>query len=78
LLSVNLIFDNLFNFSFFSSRGIDGDWFFGDGFREAWESLEVWSEGDSKVAAMDPGVDALHDGGEVDFVVIVCIRSFRD
>ena len=45
---------------------------------ESWERFEVWSEVDSKVAAMDPRVDALHDWREVDFVVIVFIWSFRD
>ena len=30
------------------------------------------------VAAMDPGMDALHDGREVDFVVIVFVWFFRN
>jgi len=76
--SVNSIFENLLNFPFFLSSGIHGDWFFRTGFREAWESFEVWSEVDLKVAAMNPRVDALHDRRDVEFVVIVSIRSFGD
>jgi len=33
---------------------------------------------DSKVAAMNPRVDTLHNGTEVKFVVNVSFRSFRD
>jgi len=77
-LSLNLIFKNLFNFSFFLSLGIEGDWLCGAGFREVWESFEVWSEVDSKVAVMNPRVDGLHDRRAVEFVVIVSIRSFAD
>ena len=33
----------------------------GGGFRESWEDIEVWSEVDSTVATMDPGMDDLHD-----------------
>jgi len=47
-------------------------------FREVWKSLEVWWEIDSKVAAMNTWVEALHDRREVEFVVIVSIRSFGD
>ena len=77
-LAIDSIFENLFNFPFLLSRGIDGDRFFGGGFRESWEGFEVWSEIDSKVTAVDPGVDALHDGREVEFVVIVFVRSFKN
>ena len=76
-LAIDSILENLFNFPFLLSRGIDGDRFFGDGFRESWEGFEVWSEVDSKVTAVDPGVDALHDGREVEFVVIVFVRAFE-
>ena len=44
----------------------------------SWEGFQVRSEVDSMVAAMDPRVDALHDGREVDFVVIVFVCSFRN
>ena len=77
-LAINSIFENFFNFLFLLSRGINGNWFFGGGFREAWKGFEVWSEVDSKVAAMDPGVYALNDGREVEFVVIVFVRSFKN
>jgi len=50
----------------------------GAGFREAWKCFEVWSEVDSMVATRNPGVDALHDGMDVGFIVIICIRSFGD
>ena len=58
LLSIHSIFGNYFDFLYFLSRGINGNWFFGAGFRETWEGFEVWSEVDSKVAAMDPRVNA--------------------
>ena len=57
---------------------MDSNRVFGGGFRKSWEGFEVWSEVDSKVAGMDSGVDALHDGRKVDFVVIVFIWSFRN
>ena len=76
-LAMDSIFENLFNFPFLLSRGIDGDWFFGGGFWEAWEGFEVWSWVDSEVTAVDPWVDALHDGREVEFVVIVFVRAFE-
>ena len=77
-LAIDSIFENLFNFPFLLSRGIDGDRFFGGGFRESWEGFGVWSEVDSKVTAVDPGVDALHYGREVEFVVIVFVRSIKN
>ena len=76
-LAIDSILENFFNFPFLLSRGIDGDRFFGGGFRETWEGLEVWSKVDSKVTAMDPRVNALHDGREVELVVIMFIRSFE-
>ena len=76
-LAIDSILEILFNFPFLLSRDIDADWLFGGGFRETWEGLEVWSKVDSKVAAMDPRVYALHDGREVEFVVIVFVRSFE-
>ena len=76
-LAIDLILENLFSFLFLLSRGIDGDWFFGGRFREAWEGFEVWSKVDSKVAAMDPRMYALHDEREVEFVVIVFVRAFE-
>jgi len=78
LLLVNSIFQNLFNFSYFLSRGIDGDRFFGPGLREAGESFEVWSVVDLKMAARNPLVDAWHYRGEVGLVVVLAIRFFRD
>ena len=77
-LSIDSIFEDLFNFPFLLSRGIDRDGLFGGRFRETWEGFEVWSEVDSKMAAVYPRVDALHDGREVKFVVIVIVRSFAD
>ena len=77
-LAIDSVLENLFNFPFFLSRGIDGDRFFGGGFRESWEGCEVWSEVDSKVTAVDPRVYALHDGREVEFVVIVFVRAFEN
>ena len=50
---------------------------FGTGFRQAGESFVVWYEVDSEVAAMKPRVDVLHDGKEVECVVIVFVRYFR-
>ena len=76
-LAIDLIFENLFNFPFLLSRGFDGDWFIGGGFQEAWESFEVWSKIDSKGAVIDPRGYALHDGREVEFVVIVLVRAFE-
>ena len=76
-LAIDSILETLFNFAFLLSRGIDGDWFFEGGFWEAWEGFEVWSKIDSKVAAMDPRVYALHDGREVEFVVFVFVRAFE-
>ena len=76
-LAIDSVFENFFNFSFLLSRGIDCDRFFGGGFREDWEGFEIWSEVDSEVAAIDPRVYALHDGREVEFVVIVFVRSFE-
>ena len=35
-LAIDSNFENRFNFPFLLSRGIDGDWFFRDRFREAW------------------------------------------
>jgi len=52
--------------------------FFGAGFREAWESFEVWSEVDSKECVMNPRVDALNDSRKVEFVVIVSLRFSGD
>ena len=46
-LPIDSIFENFFNFPFLLSRGIDGNWFFGGGFRESWEGFDVWSEVDS-------------------------------
>ena len=77
-LSIDSIFENFFNFPFFLSRGINGKRFLGGGLRESWEGLEVWSEINAEVAAMDPRVDAMHDRREVDFVVIVFVWSFRN
>ena len=77
-LAIDWIFENLFNFPFLLSRGVDGDRFSGGGFREAWKGFEVWSEVDSKVAAIDLRVYALHDGREVEFVVIVFVRAFEN
>ena len=51
---------------------------FGGGLRESWEGLEIWSEINAEVTAMDPGVDTLHDRREIDFVVIVFVWSFRN
>ena len=76
-LAIDSILENLFNFPFLLSRGIDGDRFFGGGFREAWEGFGVWSEIDPKVAAMDPRVYAMHDGREVEFVVVAFVRPFQ-
>ena len=76
--ALDSILENFFNFPFLLSRGIDGDWFFAGGFREAWEGVEVWSEVDSKVTAVDPRVYALHDRREVEFVVIVFVRAFEN
>ena len=76
-LEIDSILENFCNFPFLLSRGIDGDRFFGGGFRETWEGFEIWSEVYSKVAAMDPRVYALHDGREVEFVVIVFVRAFE-
>ena len=76
-LAIDSIFENLFNFPIHWSRGIDGDWFFGGGFREAWECFEIWSKVDSKVTVMDPRVYALHDGREVQLVVILFVRAFE-
>ena len=77
-LAIDSIFENLFNFPFLLSRGIDGDRFFGGGFRESWEGFEIRSKIDPKMAAMDPRVYALHDGREVEFVVIVFVGSFEN
>ena len=77
-LSIYSLIRNLFNFLFFLSKGIDGNRFFGGRLRESWEGLEVWSEINTEVAAMDPRVDALHDRREVDFVVVVFVWSFRN
>ena len=76
-LAIDSIFENLFNFPFLLSRGIDGDWFFEGGFWDAREGFEVWSEVDSEMAAVDPRVYTLHDGREVEFVVIMFVRSFE-
>ena len=67
-VAIDSIFENLVNFPFLLSSGIDPDRFFGGGFRKSWESIEIWSKVDSKMAAMDPRVYALHDGREVEFV----------
>ena len=77
-LAIDSIIENLFNFPFLLSSGINGNRFFRGGLMESWEGLEVWSEINAEVAAMDPRVDALHDGSEVDFVIIVFVRSFRN
>ena len=76
-LAIDSILENFFNFPFPLSRGIDGDWFFGGGFRESCEGFGIRSEVDSEVAAMNPRVYALHDGREVEFVVIVFVRAFK-
>ena len=77
-LAIDSILENLFNFPLLLSRGIDGDRFFEGGFREAWEGFEIWSEIDSKMAAMNLRVYALHDGREVEFIVIVFVRAFKN
>ena len=77
-LAIDLIVENLFNFPFFLSYTINGNSFFGGRIGESWEGLEVWSEINSKVAAMDPRVQAFHDRWKVEFVVIVFVRSFRN
>ena len=46
-LAVDSIFENLLNFLFLLSRGINGNWFFGGGFKESWEGFKIWSEVDS-------------------------------
>ena len=61
----------------FLSRAIDGDRFFGGGFKESWEGFGVWSDVDSKVTAEDPRVNTLHDGREVEFVAVMFVRSFE-
>ena len=76
--AIDSIFENLFNFPFLLSSGINGNMFFGGGLRESWEGLEVWSAINAGVAAMVPRVDTLHDWREIDFEVIVFVWSFRD
>ena len=48
------------------SEGIDCNRFIGAGFREARESIEVWSQVDSNVGALNPRLAPLHDGREND------------
>ena len=77
-LAIDPILENFFNLPFLLSRGIHAKSFFGGGFREFWEGFKIWSKIYSKMAAMDPRVNALHDGREVEFVVIVLLRAFKD
>ena len=80
LILIDSILENFFKLPFILSLGINGNRFFGGGLKESWEGLEVWSDINAEVAAVDPMVDALpvHDKREVDFEVIVFVWSFRN